>query len=169
MKLALESLPLDDDEASVEEVVQDPIALNEEEDASELVLEDSQGINSWVEELRQEMEPLDESASDSLYTEEMLDLLVVEIRKYLDQHPEEVNDSVRRVVSKITPVSNPQYEISADLVKSVMKRLQNKRFSDIVYLKRYINRPPPIPSNFRQWFGHMKHNEPSRQFMLRLS
>ncbi|CAH02301.1 Brr1p [Kluyveromyces lactis] len=132
------------------------------------ILEDSEAINEWINEIRKEMEPLEESPSDSIYTDDMLDLLVSEIKKYLDQHPEEINDPVRRVTRSVLPIANPEYDISTETVQSMVAKLRNKRFSDVSFLKRYINRPMPIPTNFRQWFGHIKHNEPTRQFMLRL-
>ncbi|CDO92431.1 unnamed protein product [Kluyveromyces dobzhanskii CBS 2104] len=132
------------------------------------ILEDSDIINAWVNELRDEMEPLDESPADATYTDEMLDILVYEIKKYLDEHPDEINDSVRRATKNVKPIVNPQYDISDEVVESVIAKLRNKRFSDIHFLRRYINRPMPVPTNFRQWFGYIKHNEPTRQFMLRL-
>lgn len=153
---------------------QDEQAIGMVADTSDLkvkkrILDDSESINSWINELREEMAPLDETASEIVYTDEMLDILVYEIKKYLEEHPEEVNDSVRRVTKHVQPLSNPAYDVSSELVQNMVKKLKDKRFSDISFLKRYINRPTPIPTNFRQWFGHIKHNEPTRQFMLRLS
>lgn len=140
-----------------------------ENNHTDLLVENPDLVNEWIDELRNEMEPLDENISAELYDETMLDILVYEVKRYLDQHPEEKNDAVRRVTRDVSAPLNPAYEIQTELVKAIIIKLRNKRFSDIHFLKKYINRPMPIPSNFRQWFGHIKHNEPTRQFMLRLS